>query len=287
MPAARSSRLTSRQLSAAPYSTLKHAPPDDADIIILSSDDESSSHTPKNSLPKRHRSIAKQKGKAVIPASADILEISSSDEALAKTCKASMSRDSISSLRAQLKKAHDEIARLKAESHKKQAQQTRPSISLSELEELVTCEICTLKMWAPYTLPCGHTFCQPCLTDWFNTTLAQHITNNPHYNPAVVAALRATLNGPNVPAGLRRTYEAQIALLEHQHPPPSYTCPTCRTVCRTKPVEVYTLKSVVRNVADALGETSPQKRTSTPAARTRSGAVRAPEGPWDGFFPRG
>lgn len=151
MPAARSSRLTSRQLSAAPYSTLKHAPPDDADIIILSSDDESSSHTPKNSLPKRHRSIAKQKGKAVIPASADILEISSSDEALAKTCKASMSRDSISSLRAQLKKAHDvswshlksarstdqgpwrwrlsqEIARLKAESHKKQAQQTRPSI---------------------------------------------------------------------------------------------------------------------------------------------------------------
>jgi hypothetical protein len=34
---------------------------------------------------------------------------------------------------------------------------------ISEVEDSVTCEICTLKMWTPYILECGHTFCHCCL----------------------------------------------------------------------------------------------------------------------------
>ncbi|TFY75209.1 hypothetical protein EWM64_g8803 [Hericium alpestre] len=52
------------------------------------------------------------------------------------------------------------------------------------LDNVSTCEICQDRMWKPATLTdCGHTFCQHCLTDWFSTTLAQHMTAHPLYNP--------------------------------------------------------------------------------------------------------
>lgn len=63
---------------------------------------------------------------------------------------------------------------------------------------------------------------------------------------------------------------------------PVYTCPTCRKAVRNRPVEVFPLKAMVRVVAEAMGETSPQK----PAAGRREGKAPAGgnDGPWDGFF---
>jgi hypothetical protein len=57
-----------------------------------------------------------------------------------------------------------------------------------------------------------------------------------------------------------------------------YTCPTCREVVRNKPVEVFALKSVVGTVSNAMGETSPKKKSV-------KGKKMASAGPWDGFFP--
>ena len=75
---------------------------------------------------------------------------------------------------------------------------------------------------------------------------------------------------------LVRAHGNQLAAL--LPPQPTYTCPTCRKEVKHKPVEDFSLKSVVRTVAQVVGETSPQKP---------QGQRRPTDGPWDGFFPPG
>ena len=112
---------------------------------------------------------------------------------------------------------------------------------------------------------CGHTFCQPCLRDWFNTSLTQFLATNPH---------------------LRHMQALPQAALYQQAP--HYTCPTCRTTVKSSPVEVFALKALVRTIATAAGESSPKK---PPAAAQHGGGMNRAQGvhtpgPWDGFFPR-
>jgi hypothetical protein len=129
-----------------------------------------------------------------------------------------------------------------------------------------------------YSLPaCGHTFCRSCLTDWFNTTLAQHLTAHPHYRPL-----------PPHPANMYQhsiALQQQILLQRHlheqQHPAPNYTCPTCREEVTVRPVEVFALKAIVRSVAGAMGTTSPRK----PSANLRGPGKGGREELWSGFFP--
>jgi len=66
-----------------------------------------------------------------------------------------------------------------------------------------------------------------------------------------------------------------------QGPQPVYTCPICREEVKSKPVEDFALKSVVRTLAGAMGESSPLKK-----ANGRGGA-NGKTGPWDGFFSAG
>lgn len=120
---------------------------------------------------------------------------------------------------------------------------------------------------------CGHTFCSSCLNDWFNTTLAHHMQAHPHYTAEITvpAQFRARQNHPRMAEALRR----YIAEQRERMPHPQYTCPTCREVVLTKPVEVYALKEMVRMVAAMLGgQSSPKKVVN-----------RAHGGPFDGFFP--
>ena len=171
------------------------------------------------------------------------------------------------------------------------------------MTDFLDCEICTSRMWAPYSyafqrdlsnhssylscsLPgCGHVFCQSCLQDWFSTTLAQFMNANPHYNvnqaqniPHVQTILQTLMHNPHA-----ATHPQMAGLLANLLPPsPEYTCPTCREPVRTRPTETFALKAIVRAITAATGENSPKKAI----AEIRKGkATSVAAGPWDGFFP--
>ena len=67
----------------------------------------------------------------------------------------------------------------------------------------------------------------------------------------------------------------------HQILHPQYTCPSCREPVKNRPVEDFTLKALVRTLAAAAGENSPQKKE---LEQYRRGMAKP--NPWDGFFPR-
>ncbi|KAH9924879.1 uncharacterized protein B0H18DRAFT_1085366 [Fomitopsis serialis] len=221
---------------------------------------------------------SKQKNRAPVPQAAEVVEISSDDEAVASRPKPARrsQHEANAHLQRQLKEALQEVERLRkearaAEKQKAVAEPPDPTL-LADLEESVTCEICTLKMWAPFALPCGHTFCQTCLQDWFGSTQAQHLTNYPQQAGPDLAAYRnpsAARTSPRTP-------------VEAAFPRPKYTCPTCRTECKTRPTEVFALKSITERVAKAQGENAPEK--SAPV-RSRPGQPKLIDGPFDGFFP--
>ncbi|PSR79630.1 hypothetical protein PHLCEN_2v6931 [Hermanssonia centrifuga] len=150
--------------------------------------------------------------------------------------------------------------------------------TMENLVEHITCEICTLRMWSPYTLSCGHTFCLNCLQDWFSTALVQHMTAHPNWtvNPRLPDRIRTHLNNPNLSEQQRQTANRQVQAMHIATPQPKYTCPSCRHPVTSKPSEVFIIKDVVRTIAGAEGEKSPKRNTA---------GRRPTESPWDGFFP--
>ncbi|KAI0056123.1 hypothetical protein BV25DRAFT_1921275 [Artomyces pyxidatus] len=106
--------------------------------------------------------------------------------------------------------------------------ETIPSIPISKLEALISCRICTSKMWLLYLLPeCGHTFCQQCLLSRFSSIRTQHL-------------------------------EARLDCGNGERAGPYYTCPSCDVQVLTNPVESLALKRIVHLVSDSLGERPPQ-----------------------------
>ncbi|KAF8995455.1 hypothetical protein BDQ17DRAFT_1250636, partial [Cyathus striatus] len=141
------------------------------------------------------------------------------------------------------------------------------------VEDHLNCEICTHRIWTPYILPgCGHSFCQSCLQDWFSTILTQYMNNHPEYNP----------NAPNVYINQLAALIADPRLLQHPQithmlahrvqQKPSYTCPTCRILVLSKPIEDFALKSLIRMISAASDEACPPDATNPSL--------------WDGFFPK-
>ena len=118
---------------------------------------------------------------------------------------------------------------------------------------------------------CGHTFCQKCLCEWFDTTLRNFLIAHPHYNPnnpmpGFTNLAAYILNNPafaNHP-GLANRLPAQ----------PQYTCPECRVSVKTRPVENFAMKEFVRMTVEAKDGHPPP----TPPRPRGS--------PWDGFFPQ-
>jgi len=127
-------------------------------------------------------------------------------------------------------------------------------LNLASLEEEVTCEICALKMWSPYLLS--------------DSTRVQHVDNHPSYVP-LPPHLQRALHQPVVDPNAF----LHASLFLAQHPPPNYTCPTCRMSVTRKPVEDFALKKVVSWVADfQVDEGMPS------TSRVKNGS------PWDVFF---
>lgn len=105
---------------------------------------------------------------------------------------------------------------------------------------------------------------------------------NPEYdlNPPILQQYFAYLRQPNLQPAQRRAIEREIQMMYDNIPQPCYTCPTCRDPVKTAPIEAFSLKHVVRTVAQAEGETSPKRATSHGTNPRRN------DGPWDGFFPK-
>lgn len=140
---------------------------------------------------------------------------------------------------------------------------------------------------SPPSLPdCGHSFCQPCLQSWFSKTktefMATHPQNTPEQlaNGAVLAQLIQTIAHNSQLVNERHA----MNMFWHYMPPhPAYTCPTCREPVRSRPTEVFTLKSLVRTISAAAGESSPQKKGSTSRKGKAPAAARGDL--WSDFFP--
>ncbi|KAI0356239.1 hypothetical protein OH77DRAFT_1401399 [Trametes cingulata] len=269
--------------------------PAEPTAIAVSSDDDGSPPRKKLAVEKKSApQRSKQKARAPLPPPSEIIEISSDDDDEAPPAKRPST--STSALERRVKELEVENKRWREIALAAEAvTQTQASIPakpatpppdtrfdklLSTMDEHVSCEICTMKMWNPYTLACGHTFCKDCLQDWFSTALAQHMATNPAYNPQgnVPPHWRAALTRPDLSIAARRHIEREIALLIEATPQPTYSCPTCRVEVRARPAENFVVKHIVRTIAGLQGESCPKQ---DPLPRIGHPV----DGPWDGFFP--
>ncbi|KAI0342438.1 hypothetical protein BDW22DRAFT_199394 [Trametopsis cervina] len=148
---------------------------------------------------------------------------------------------------------------------------------LQSLLPSLTCQICLSLMHRPFALaPCGHVSCYSCLVTWF--------TEKPP--DALQTALEALANGSVPP----------LPLLEAAPPPPAparptipiprrkKTCPQCRARVFQKPVEVWLIKDMVKQVVrSGLADPEavpPELRDGTPAPDGTQNA-------WAHIFPDG
>ncbi|KAH9924811.1 uncharacterized protein B0H18DRAFT_403415 [Fomitopsis serialis] len=143
------------------------------------------------------------------------------------------------------------------------------------LQSDTTCTVCTLRMWLPYVLPCGHSACQLCLREWFSEALMQHLDRNPQLELPNLQPYREALRNAELPRADRERIKAELVDLLKAYPTPHYTCPICRQSIKTKPIEDIALRSIVCAVANALGEEDPM---------TTHGGDEGVRSNWDGFF---
>ncbi|KXN90144.1 hypothetical protein AN958_04634 [Leucoagaricus sp. SymC.cos] len=275
------------------------------DVLELTSGDDIP-NTPLPQLRKHHKRVSslttkKKPRQKLQNAPLDVIEISSDED------EASPSQGSIiADLRGQVKKLeqekekcrnerdlsvqealryHAQLKEANAKASEQKSTDGKLVLDPSALEDGLSCEICTGRMYTPYLLPdCGHTFCLSCLRDWFGTAHARFLQANPHWH-------QNTMNGyiSRIQALLLPEYLAHPQLHFHlqqlQQPVPEYTCPTCRKRVYRRPVEVYALKSLVRTISAANRAGKGDIPLDQPFAERRHGHLVVAD-PWDGYFPR-
>ncbi|EGO25091.1 hypothetical protein SERLADRAFT_386462 [Serpula lacrymans var. lacrymans S7.9] len=292
MPATRSS---SRQPQSAvlPYINMKKRPvattTSHPDIIIVSSDDDEPlakrAGPSKKSYTDKSRKTKSKKPLPVIDPD-DIVELTSGDEQTPPKKPAQPADKQIVRLQKEIRKLKQSNAEYQRDLSRVSqtsavTKKERKFIDVNKLEDSISCEVCTLKMWTPYILSeCGHSFCQSCLQDWFSATFTHHMAVHPNFiqGQTIPHQARALLLHPSILFDAKLQQQVQLMLAQYQSLQPPYTCPKCRHGVYTRPVEDFKLKAIVQQMAEALGELSPRKEVC------RSKGSRN-EGPFDGFFP--
>jgi len=228
-------------------SAARSAPgPYKASVIVISSDED---EEPIPAAKRGHRKHRRSRPEG------DVLEIVDDKSVKPKEPEIENLRRRCDELEQERNTLQKENRHLSASLKQLKANTKQNTLDLSTLDDAVCCEVCTHTMWSPYLLAnCGHTFCQGCLTDWFNTTLLHH-----------------RQSGPRAPL--------------------PYTCPSCRLPVRTPPVQNFSLKRIVSLAAESRGESSPRRPQAPPPPvqplRGRGGSRRDHHpGPFDGFFRR-
>ncbi|KAI0311903.1 hypothetical protein OF83DRAFT_709262, partial [Amylostereum chailletii] len=302
MPATRA-QSTLEHAGSEPYprGSKRHSP--DVEVIVISSDDEDTAPPrKKRASGRKPKPGATDDGIEVIKASArttDSTTPAQLAEIRRKLKKAEQERDRLkkaldeareqSAKDAQKVKRCEQMVLLEQEKREKAEAQAESKekadipasmISTSSLEDIINCEICTLKMWSPFILSdCGHVFCQKCLNDWFQSAMVQHMTNNPNFRPEL-APLPLE---PGHLVGLTPHEQQFFAARNNAGSRPKYSCPSCRAAVKHRPAECYSIKALVRLVAEKEGEKDP--REVTVGGRRGKGRAIVSD-PWEGYFGR-
>ncbi|TFK74610.1 hypothetical protein BDN72DRAFT_668762 [Pluteus cervinus] len=284
MPAARTTARSRSHLGGSPPRQLTNQ----ATIII----DENQPAPLRSGNSTRRTSTSTSRKQAVVQLG-DVIEISSDEDEE----PVNSSQRAMGELRKKVRKLEDEVTRTKrekvrAEDDLKQLREEhqtlkngfekqgreKASMDVSQLQENILCEVCTMPMWSPHLLPgCGHTFCQSCLADWFNTTHRQFVAARPEVNLnddtfQTLGPIFQIIQSGHHHMLAHPRYQQLIQAQENDKP--KYTCPTCRETVRARPVENFAMKAVVRTVMAASSEKSPAKN------------LRHKTDPWARFFPR-
>lgn len=86
---------------------------------------------------------------------------------------------------------------------------------------------------------------------------------------------------PNYDVNLGAYYRAAEGVSEKY---PLYACPKCREAVKARPIENFSLKSLVRNITTGTGEMSPKKGKGKRKGAQRKGEKTNDSKPWDRFF---
>jgi hypothetical protein len=178
----------------------------------------------------------------------------------------------------------DETLTAKLEAHR--------SLNSTLLPSLI-CNICLYLMHRPFALsPCGHVACFSCLVNWFTSDapgqqqnnaeqVAVNFDNPSQNNDPPVAQANANEVAIAAPAPA-----PPIAVPPFPVPRRKKTCPQCRAIVRSRPIEVWLIKDMVGNVVRsglADPDSIPPDLRNPPTAKTPTPARNDEE--WKDIFP--
>ncbi|KAJ8521527.1 hypothetical protein ONZ45_g1804 [Pleurotus djamor] len=141
------------------------------------------------------------------------------------------------------------IARLGRELEEKKKLLALHTNTINSITNSLTCQICVDLMHRPFLLtPCGHLACYTCLLRWFTEPSdTDNMLQPPPINiddPGLNTAANGTGNGAQAPAPLTEQLADLIESYRTRRPQKPKTCPHCRARIRSRPVEVYGVKSM-------------------------------------------
>ncbi|KAK0220723.1 hypothetical protein IW262DRAFT_1462086 [Armillaria fumosa] len=182
--------------------------------------------------------------------------------------------------------AEQQAKRYEVELNETQRQLRALQATYASLEEDIVCEICSLTMWVPFVLPdCGHTICETCIQSWLGRILDQHChDSDPPFlwtQPVEIPEV-ATMTMMQV----RLEYMVMLAVFEEIRKAmnePCFNCLICCQAVKSRPVQAYTMKSIVQKVASVCSANDSAEGAHPPLADMHALAERVII--WDTLFP--